>query len=63
MKSMFDKIGHFFHDVASEMRAVSWPTMDDIKEGTVVVIVISGIVALFLALVDFGFGQLVKLLF
>lgn len=60
---MFDKIGHFFHDVASEMRAVSWPTMDDIKEGTVVVIVISGIVALFLALVDFGFGQLVKLLF
>ncbi|NLN85523.1 MAG: preprotein translocase subunit SecE [Candidatus Cloacimonetes bacterium] len=60
---MFNKIGHFFHDVASEMRAVSWPTMDDIREGTVVVIVISGIVALFLALVDFGFGQLVKLLF
>jgi preprotein translocase subunit SecE len=63
MKTMFNKIGHFFHDVASEMRAVSWPTMDDIREGTVVVIVISGIVALFLALVDFGFGQLVKLLF
>lgn len=60
---MFNKIGHFFHDVASEMHAVSWPTMDDIREGTVVVIVISGIVALFLALVDFGFGQLVKLLF
>ncbi|NLW18292.1 MAG: preprotein translocase subunit SecE [Candidatus Cloacimonetes bacterium] len=60
---MFNKINHFFRDVVSEMHAVSWPTMNDVKEGTVVVIVISGIVALFLALVDFGFGQLVKLLF
>lgn len=63
MKSMFNNISRFFQEVVSEMRAVSWPTMNDVKEGTVVVIVISGIVALFLALVDFGFGQLVKLLF
>ena len=49
--------------MVTEMKAVSWPTKDDIKEGTVVVIVISGIVALFLSLVDFGFGQLFGLLF
>lgn len=63
MKLKFDKISRFFHEVVSEMKAVSWPTTADIKEGTVVVIVISGIVALFLSLVDFGFGQLVTLVF
>lgn len=63
MKLNFDKIKRFFHDVISEMKAVSWPTTADIKEGTVVVIVISAIVAMFLSLVDFGFGQLVALVF
>ncbi len=63
MKLNFDRINRFFHDVFSEMKAVSWPSKADIKEGTVVVIVISGIVALFLSLVDFSFGQLFGLLF
>ncbi len=63
MKLKFDRIRRFFHDVITEMKAVSWPTKADIKEGTVVVIVISGIVAIFLSMVDFGFGQLVQLVF
>ncbi|MCB5247083.1 MAG: preprotein translocase subunit SecE [Candidatus Cloacimonetes bacterium] len=63
MKLNFDRINRFFHDVITEMKAVSWPTKADIKEGTVVVIVISGIVAVFLSLVDFGFGQLVGIVF
>ena len=63
MKLNFDRIKRFFHDVLSEMKAVSWPTKADIKEGTVVVSVISGILSLFLSLVDFGFGQLFGLLF
>jgi preprotein translocase subunit SecE len=63
MKSLIERIKRFFHDVISEMHAVSWPTKADIKEGTIVVIVVSGIVAAFLSLVDFGFGQLVNLIF
>ena len=63
MKLKFDRIRRFFHDVITEMKAVSWPSKADIKEGTVVVIVISGIVAIFLSMVDFGFGQLVQLVF
>ncbi len=63
MKINFERISRFFHDVLSEMRAVSWPTKADIQEGTIVVIVISGIVALFLSLVDFSFGQLINLVF
>lgn len=63
MKINFERISRFFHDVLNEMHAVSWPTKADIQEGTIVVIVISGIVALFLSLVDFSFGQLINLVF
>lgn len=59
----FDKITRFFRDVTAEMKSVSWPTMDDLKEGTTVVIVMSVIVSIFLSLVDFGFGRIVNLLF
>ena len=63
MKINFERISRFFHDVLSEMRAVSWPTKADIQEGTIVVIVISGIVAIFLSLVDLGFSKIFTLIF
>ncbi len=59
----FERITRFFHEVRSEMKSVSWPTKVDLKEGTVVVIVMSVIVAIFLSLVDLGFGRLVNLVF
>lgn len=52
---MFEKLGKFFKEVKQEMRYVSWPTRDDLKEGTSVVIVMSAFVALFLSVVDYGF--------
>ncbi len=63
MKKIIERISRFFHDVLTEMKSVTWPTKADIQEGTVVVIVISGIVAIFLSLVDFGFSKLVNLVF
>lgn len=59
----FDKITNFFHDVRSEMRSVTWPTKADLKEGTIVVIVMSALVAIFLSLVDLGFSQIIELVF
>ena len=50
----------FFRSVKTEMSYVSWPTRDDIKEGTTVVIIMSVIVAIFLSLVDAGFGLLIR---
>jgi preprotein translocase subunit SecE len=60
---MFDGIIRFFSEVKSEMKSVTWPTKDDLKEGTLVVIVMSAIVALFLSGVDFLFGMAVKAIF
>ena len=59
----FERINRFFHEVRSEMKSVTWPSKVDLKEGTVVVIVMSALVAAFLSLVDLGFGRLVSLVF
>lgn len=59
----FADVSRFFRDVRSEMRSVSWPNKDDLKEGTMVVIVMSAIVAIFLSAVDFGFSKILELLF
>ncbi|HOD54039.1 MAG TPA: preprotein translocase subunit SecE [Candidatus Cloacimonadota bacterium] len=54
------KIQKFFKEVMREMKYVSWPNKDDIKEGTTVVIVMSVIVSLFLFLIDVVFGQIIN---
>jgi len=59
----FENVNRFFREVRSEMKSVSWPGKDDLKEGTVVVIVMSAIVAIFLSMVDFGFTKIFDLLF
>jgi len=59
----FDKTIRFFHEVRSEMKSVSWPNKDDLVEGTIVVVIMSTIVAIFLSLVDFGFSEIIKFVF
>jgi len=59
----FDKVKKFFHEVRTELKSVTWPTQADLKEGTLVVIVISGLVAIFLSLVDLGFSKIIELVF
>ena len=57
---MLKKILKFFKDVRIEMNYVSFPTKNDIKEGTQVVIVMSAIVALFLSGVDAIFSMIIR---
>ncbi len=59
----FDKVKKFFHEVRTELKSVTWPTQADLKEGTLVVIVMSAIVAIFLSLVDLGFNNIINLIF
>ncbi|MCK4312001.1 MAG: preprotein translocase subunit SecE [Candidatus Cloacimonetes bacterium] len=57
---MFKKTITFFKNVRTELSYVSWPTKADLKEGTTVVIIMSTIVAIFLSLVDTGFGFIIR---
>jgi len=52
MKNYIDKAGKYYRDVVGEMRKVSWPTRDEVKDMTVVVLTVSGILALFTFSVD-----------
>ena len=59
----FEKTSRFLREVRAEMKSVTWPSKNDLKEGTIVVIVMSTLVALFLSLVDLGFNNIINLLF
>ncbi|MBM3422389.1 MAG: preprotein translocase subunit SecE [Chlorobi bacterium] len=52
MGKITGKIGRYYSDVVSEMRKVTWPTKDETKDLTVVVLTVSGILALFTFVVD-----------
>jgi preprotein translocase subunit SecE len=60
---MFEKISKFCREVVKEMKLVNWPSKHDIKEGTVVVIVMSAIVGVFLSIVDYIFTFATKFLY
>jgi preprotein translocase subunit SecE len=58
MKKYIDKVDKYYRDVVGEMKRVSWPTKDEIKDLTIVVLTVSGILALFTFLVDWVINSL-----
>jgi preprotein translocase subunit SecE len=49
---MWQKIKHFFSETRVEMRKVTWPTRDELKESTKIVIVSTFVVTLFIGIID-----------
>ena len=49
----------FLQEVWAELKKVHWPTRRETYAATVVVLVVVGIVALYLGLVDFALSQLI----
>ncbi|UWX57786.1 preprotein translocase subunit SecE [Chlorobaculum sp. MV4-Y] len=52
MKKYIEKADKYYRDVVGEMRKVSWPTREEVTDMTVVVLTVSGILALFTFAVD-----------
>ncbi len=52
MNKYIGKANQYYRDVIGEMRKVVWPSREEIKELTIVVLTVSGILALFTFLVD-----------
>ena len=53
------RIRRYFDEVWSELRKVSWPTREQVRNLTVLVFVISSIIGAFIAAVDFVFFQVI----
>ena len=60
---MKEKIIAFFEDVVKEMKKVTWPTMDELKESTTVVIVSCLMLAAFTYVIDMIITQIFKGIF
>ncbi len=59
---MFKKITDFFDGVVFEMKKVSWPTWQELKGSTIVVLVLSLILSVFLFIVDIILSKLVHII-
>jgi preprotein translocase subunit SecE len=53
----------FARDVRGELRRVSWPDRDQLRQSTAVVLIIVIVLALYVAAVDVVFQSLVRLVF
>jgi preprotein translocase subunit SecE len=49
---MFEKIRKFFSEMVAELKKVTWPTREELKESTKLVIIATFVVTLFVGLVD-----------
>jgi preprotein translocase subunit SecE len=53
----------FTRDVRGELRRVTWPDRDQLRQSTAVVLIIVLVLAVYVAAVDFVFQSLVRLIF
>ena len=60
---MIKKIKSFASDVAKEMKKVSWPTKDQLKESTTIVIVTTLLFTVFVYIIDWVVNQSMTFLF
>lgn len=59
---MFGKIGNYLKESYGELRKVNWPTKNETVNLTIVVIIFSLAVAVFLGLLDILFSYILGLL-
>ncbi len=60
---MVEKIKKFLKEVVAEMRKVTWPTKNELIGSTLVTVVVSLIVAIFIGIVDRVLSIAVKAIF
>jgi preprotein translocase subunit SecE len=59
---MKEKIIAFLTDTVKEMKKVTWPTKDELRESTIIVIAVCGIIAAFVFGVDYIVSNLMKII-
>jgi preprotein translocase subunit SecE len=60
---MFQKITKFLIEVRQEMSKVSWPTREELRGSTIVVITVSLIFAIFIYLVDQVLSNILSIIY
>ncbi len=61
-RPLISRVRSYIGEVISELKKVSWPTREEARRLTIMVIIIAGAIGLFLGIVDYGFTHLVELI-
>lgn len=59
---MFDKIKKFLKEVKFELTKVTWTTREELIYSTIIVIVVSIVLSIFIGVVDLGLSNLASML-
>lgn len=62
IKRFFDRIVKYLRDTRAELKKVVWPTRKETINNTAVVLVVVAISAVFMLILDLGFGGIINLL-
>ncbi|MFQ5602835.1 MAG: preprotein translocase subunit SecE [bacterium] len=60
---LIEKPTKFFTDVNQEMSKVSWPTYEELKGSTIVVVILSILLATFIFFIDTILRNIIKVIF
>jgi preprotein translocase subunit SecE len=60
--AMFGKIAQFISEVQSEMGKVSWPTREELKSSTTIVLALTAVLAVFIFVVDYILAGIMDLI-
>jgi len=59
---MVEKIRPFFEEVKAEMFKVTWATKQEAIAGTILVVIVSVVLSVFIGFMDLGFSKLIQFL-
>ncbi|MDH4338105.1 MAG: preprotein translocase subunit SecE [Candidatus Krumholzibacteria bacterium] len=60
---MKERIVIFFNETKTELKKVTWPTREELKQSTRVVIIATFLVTIFIGIVDQILSRIIKLVF
>jgi len=60
--NFFKRIGRFFKNMWHELKKVSWPSVKDVRNYSLVVFAFMIVMGIIIGLIDFGSGALINLI-
>lgn len=61
--NIIDKIKKFVNNVVNEMKKVAWPSKEQLRESTIVVIVVTFIISGFVLIIDQIMSKIIQVIF
>ena len=62
-KTLVQRFVSFIREYKSEIKKISWPSFKTVVKNTIIVLIVCVVIGLFIWLIDYGLGNLVKLIF